>query len=366
LRTSNKEEQLDGMTVAVASSFFGVRLECAKCHDHPYVDEWKQQHYYGLASFLNRTELATVNAKPTLRERDAGEVTFQDKKRQVHGAKMMFLDSKVIAEPGTAAKSGKVEKTSRRQALADYAFVPANPYFKRALVNRVWKQLLGVGLVEPVDQIHDAAEPTHPRVFELLADDFASHGFDIRRLLAVILHTDAYRRSSAWGTTHQGAERPADTLYAAALLRPLTPEQLTLAVATATSFGEVVKSKNKKVEPRDVRAEIEKDIKLFIENYNSDADSFAATTAQALFMTFNKGTQKYLQPAAGNLTARLLKMPDPDVARHAYLSILSRPPTATEAEDVARYLKSAELSREQKCRDVVWALLNGAEFRFNH
>lgn len=371
LRTSDREERLDGMTVAVASTFFGVRLECAKCHDHPYVDEWKQEHYYGLASFLNRTELAIIDARPTLRERDNGDVTFQNRKREMFSARLMFLDSKVIAEPKSEKKTGNGDPKelpataafSRRKALADYAFVPANPYFKRAVVNRVWKQLMGVGLVEPVDQIHDANPATHPGILDLLSEDFASHGFDLRRLLALILHTDAYRRSSAW----PGNDRPKDSLYAVAMLRPLAPEQLTLSVATATSYAEIVKLKSKKSDPRDVRGEIEKDYKLVIASFESGADSFAATTSQSLFMTFNSGTQKYLQPAAGNLVARLIKTTDfGEVAQQCCLAVLSRPATDLEKETITTYLSTAGVPREQLCREVVWALLNSAEFRFNH
>ena len=141
-----REEQLDGMTVAVGSSFFGVRVECAKCHDHPYVAEWKQDHYYGLASFLNRTQLVNKGNKLPLKERTNGEVSFNTTDRVEKKAKVMFLDNKVFAD----------KDNNRRKLLADYALVPENPYFKRAMANRIWKQLMGRGLVNPVDQIHSS------------------------------------------------------------------------------------------------------------------------------------------------------------------------------------------------------------------
>ncbi len=370
LRRENKEDQLDGMTVAVASTFFGVRMECAKCHDHPHVDEWKQDHYYGLASFLSRTELQLVNAKPSLRERDTGDVTFQNRKRDSFTAKVMFLDDKVFPEPKPASKKIANKKdlpdlaeNSRRKLLADYALVADNRYFKRALVNRVWKQLMGVGLVEPVDQIHDGNTPTHPKLFDLLADDFAKNGFDLKRLVGNIMLTETYRRSSVWPEK----ERPKESHYAVFNLRPLTPEQLALSLATATGYVEILKAQKKKTEPKDLRAEMEKDYKLFIENYESENDQFAATTSQALFMTFNKTTQKYLQPVAGNLSARLVKTSDTEaLARQAYLAILSRTPTSAESEAIAKYLQTSGAARDPLVRDVLWALLNSTEFRFNH
>ncbi len=371
LRTSDKEERLDGMTVAVASTFFGVRMECAKCHDHPYVDEWKQHHYYGLASFLTRTELTLVNAKPTLRERDAGEVMFQNRKRESFKAELRFLDDKVFAEPKRDKSTAKADKKdlptiaafSPRKALADYAFVPGNPYFKRALVNRLWKELMGVGLVEPVDQIHNGNKPSHPKAFEVLSEDFASHGFDLKRLIANVMQTEAYRRGSVW----PGKERPKESQYAVFNLRPLTPEQLTMSLATATGHAEVVKLKKGKTDPKDLRAELENDYKSFIEHYESQNDRFAATTGQALFMTFNKTTQKYLQPVGGNLAARLVKTGDAEQFAHqAYLAILSRTSTSAESDAVRTYLQTSGVPRDQLVRDVVWALLNSAEFRFVH
>jgi hypothetical protein len=178
------------MTVAVASTFFGVRLECARCHGHPYVEEWKQEHYYGLGAFLHRTESANRGGRPALTEKGNGELTYQDRGRNAHTAQLKFLDDRVIAE----GKSGQ------RQALADYALNAKNPYFKRATVNRVWKQLMGVGLVEPVDQIHSANKPSHPKLFDLLADDFALNGFDLKRLLAsVAFSPDCTRLASGSG-----------------------------------------------------------------------------------------------------------------------------------------------------------------------
>jgi hypothetical protein len=347
----SKEDRVDAMTVAVASTFFGVRLECAKCHDHPYFKEWKQEHYYGLGAFLHRTESANRGGKPALSEKGNGELTYQDRGRKTFTAKMKFLDDKIIAE----GKSG------RRQALADHALNAKTPYFKRAVVNRVWKQLMGIGLVEPVDQIHSANRPSHPKLFDLLADDFAANGFDLKRLLAVILHTEVYRRGSAW----VGEQRPRDNLYAVAVLRPLTPEQLALSMLAATGHAEVL-AKARKGGAQAVRSEIDKEVRSFIQVYETDGDGFAVTTQQALFLTFNKSTQKYLAPAGDNMTARLVKAKDADVAKVAFLSVLSREPTKDEAAEVAAYLKTSGVPRAQLCREIAWALLTGAEFRFNH
>lgn len=430
-----KEEMIDGMTVAVASSFFGVRLECAKCHDHPYVQEWKQDHYYGLAAFLGRTFKANANGKPTLGERGDGEVTFVTTKQEQKTAKLMFLDSKVIDDPtfkaaptkkgnpkkkkqdNTAGKKGgggdkfTAPSFSRRQALIEYAINDKNVYFKRAIVNRLWKHLLGRGLVEPVDQIHTANPASHPALMTALADDFARSGFDIKRLLAGILHSKVYQRSSEWTDK---SDRPHEKYFAVAMLRPLSPEQFALSIATATDTETVIRTlgpgalgikvgnskkkgttqttdkkkpavkgkpnqkgkPNPKGKPQPVkldwtsarmRQELEKTFAPFIDRYASEADEFQATTAQALFMTFNPVTQRFLVPLAGSLTDRLGKMDDnKELAREAYLAVLSRKPEADEIATVEEFFKDSKQARKDQVRDVVWALINSAEFRFNH
>lgn len=371
------DERLDAVTSAVSAGLFGVRLECAKCHDHPMVDDWKQDHYYGLASFFNRTEAAQAKNKPALGERADGQVTFVNTDRETKTARLMFLDNKVFDEPLLSknvaenylvppqGKTGgpAVPRFSRRKALADHAFTKDNPFFKKAIVNRVWKQFLGRGLVEPVDQMHSANPATHPELLDWLADDFAAHQFDLRRLMAGILHSEAYRRSSIW--IGKG-DRPEDSGYAVGLLKPLTPEQLGLSVYIASGHADSVANKLKGKSVDAVRAELDKDLKLFIERYDSDAAQFQATTPQALFMTYNPAAQKLLSPPDG-LSTRMTRLADHGaVARIAYRTILSRPPVEDEVEAVVRYLDSGKQPRAQLCRDVLWGLLNSAEFRFNH
>lgn len=373
-----KDQQLDAVTTAVSSIFFGVRLECAKCHDHPLVKRWKQDHYYGLASFFNRTDSVQYKSKPGLSEKADGQVTFVNTERETKTASLMFLDGKVFAEPPlskTAAenylvqpqsKGVAVPKFSRRQTLAGYALTADNPFFKRAIANRVWKQLLGRGLVEPVDQLHDANKASHPKLLDLLADDLAGHQFDLGRLIAGILHTEAYRRGSLWTANDQ----PPDDSYAVALLRPLSAEQWSLSLLVAAGQMDSVRVNlergRKDAAPPALRAELDKETKSILEKLDSDAARFQTTTAQALFLTYNPAAQKLLTPVDG-LTARMGKLTDnAAAARLAYLATLSRRPTDAEVESAVKYLETNKQPRATLCRDLVWALLNSAEFRFNH
>lgn len=373
-----KSAQLDNLATGVASGLFGVQLQCAKCHDHPFVDEWKQDHYYGLAAFFSRLEAKNDNGRVSLTEKTAGEVKFVTRKKGEKTATAMFLDSVVLDEAATAAKpdTGKDVsngKATRREKLVDHALKPESPYFKRSLVNRVWKQLLGRGLVEPVDQIHSANPASHPALMEWLADDFASQGFNVRRLMAGILHSETYLRDSRLVSE----KRPADDLYAAAILKPLTGEQMAWALAVATGYSDQLAAKfvrDLKPAPAKgqmnpslrVRWEKDQEFDAIVEKYRFTGESFQANATQALFATFNPFTQKLLQPIQGNLIQRLAAEKDNQkLARQAFLAILARQPGADEVQDVVKHLESAK-DRSSAIAELVWALLTSAEFRFNH
>lgn len=366
LGNGDRAAQLDAMTVAVSGVYFGVQMQCAKCHDHPSVPEWKQENYYGLAAFLGRTFTgkAKTGNLPGLTEKTDGEVKFTGRKAGERTARLLFLDGRVIDAPD-----------GRRRALADTGVTAANPYFKRALANRVWKQLTGVGLVEPVDQIHDGNPASHPDLLAALGDDFATHGFDLRRLLAGVMHSEAYLRSSRWA----GADpRPPANRYATAALKPLSPAQLAHSVALATGHAEALRAKLDRdraklkidaVTLAHVRKQYERDrdYAAVVARFKQSGDGFQANASHALFLAFNPVIENQLKASPAALVSRLAKATDPgEVARVAYLAVLSRRPTEAEAAAVAAHLATPGVPREQLAREVVWALLAGPEFRFNH
>jgi hypothetical protein len=374
------------MTSAVATGLLGIQLQCAKCHDHPFVDEIRQEHYYGLASFFARTQEARFKDQPLVREKAEGEVSFVTTRQEVKQAKLLFLDGVEIAEPErpadkntwySKASDGLPETPyfSRRAALAKHALTAESPYFKRALVNRLWKQLLGRGLVEPVDQMHAANPASHPALLDTLADDFAGHQFDVRRLMGAILHSETYLRSSRWTST---GERPRDATYAAALLKPLTPTQLTTSVAVATGnyaqfhkrleqdkekrkLGEVTPAVTRRLFAR------EREVQEFAQRFRGASDAFDASASHALFLTYHPLVTKQLQPTSGNRLERLVKNTDAKSALDdAYLSVLSRAPTDEERTAFEQFRAASKLPPAQQWQEFVWALLCSAEFRFNH
>ncbi|QDU92445.1 DUF1549 domain-containing protein [Lignipirellula cremea] len=386
LRSGDNAAKIDSMTSGVASVFFGVQLQCAKCHDHPFVDQWKQDHYYGLAAFLGRTQEAKVGNTPAIKERAEGEVTFLNTSQEEKTAQLMFLDSRVFDEPPppedrnqwyAKGKNGLPDAPyfSRRQVLADYALTAESPFFKRAIINRLWKQLMGRGLVEPVDQMHAENPASHPALLQRLADDFAQQGFNLRRLMAGILHSDAYLRSTQW--TGAG-DRPRDASYAVGLLKPLTPDQLAVSIGVATGHYDLFRAKLEREQEKRKIAQLtpaveraiyasDREVREFASRFRTSGDRFEANASQALFLSYNSRMQKQLQPSAGNLVDQLSKQTsNADAIQQAFLATLSRPPSSEETNHVEQFLSSSSAPRPQLWGELVWSLLCSAEFRFNH
>ncbi len=182
-----RAKDIDRLTTDVSSLFFGVNISCAKCHDHPLVSDWRQDHFYGMQSFFNRTFVTKANF---VAEHSDGDVKFKTTSGETKDAKLMFLTGEVVDEPSPLSRSEKeieaekeklkeLEKKklpppapaySRREQLVEVALAPEhNRFFSRSIVNRMWYRFFGHGLVNPVDQMHSANPPTHPELLDWLA-----------------------------------------------------------------------------------------------------------------------------------------------------------------------------------------------------
>ncbi|MBL6725820.1 MAG: DUF1553 domain-containing protein [Rubripirellula sp.] len=187
----------------VSELFMGSRLRCANCHNHP-LDKWTQDDYHGLASIFSKIENAQI-----VRVRASGDV--------IHPR---------TREPAVARIPGEYyleDKTKDgREDLVDWLTAGDNPYFSKAIVNRLWSSLMGRGLVEPVDDMRDTNPATHPKLLNRLAEDFVASGYRLRPMLKRIVTSATYARSS--NTVPGNAED--DRYYSHALRRPLEAEVL--------------------------------------------------------------------------------------------------------------------------------------------
>ncbi|MCO6456748.1 MAG: DUF1553 domain-containing protein [Pirellulaceae bacterium] len=376
-----RAKDLGAMTSDTARTFFGVDISCAQCHDHPLVDDWTQDHYYGLASFFGRT----TGGKGKIAEKSEGEVKFLAADGQERTARMMFLSGRVVEPGGELSGSSKGEQSetsggssapSRRELLVRIA-LEDDRFFRRAVVNRVWQYLLGRGLVEPVDQMHSANTPAVPELLDWLADDFAAHGYDLRRLVAAVAMSRAYQLSSHWPSE---APLPPADLFAVARLRPLGRQQLAMSLLVATGDQRLdqpaapQRGRLERVLGVDGLERVERYLELeeqaaeLARSFDPAQADFHSSAAEALFVSNAEAFQQLLQPRAGNLVQRLAELKTPrEVIEAAFQATLQRLPDDDEFQQLAALfeepaagMSSASIER------LVWALVASAEFRFNH
>jgi hypothetical protein len=351
----------DLVTRDLSRIFMGRNLQCAQCHDHPNVDDYKQDEYYGIAAFLNRSFLFPNPGVPnaTIAEKAEGDVTFVsvfDKTKKQNTTVPKILGCKPIVE--TKPEKGKEYKVapapnvrpiptySRRELLAGAITSPENKAFARTAVNRIWTMLLGRGIVNAPEWDHTANPPSHPELLDLLAAEFVKHNHDIKWLLGQIALSDTYQRSSAVPASL--TDVPPDR-YLVATLKPLSPEQLAFAVAQVGG------------QPNGTGA-----LGIFRSTFGArpgePQDTFISTLDQTLFLKYGATVRVMLAPRG----VALAKLTDSDaIANELFLSVLARLPTADEKKDVADALKSAK-DRNAALSELVWALVASAEFRFNH
>ena len=369
------------LTRDVSRLFLGMNLQCAQCHDHPRIDDYKQHYYYGLFSFFNRTTIFPDKAKgATLAEKADGEVTYQsvfDPAKVTKSATPRVLDLVAVGEPkfdkgqeytvAPAPNVRPVPKFSRRAQLAAQVTHADNAAFRRNIANRLWALLMGRGLVHPLDLDHSANPPSHPELLDLLAADIAARKFDTRGFLREIALSQAYQRTSETPASMKEVN-PAE--YLVANLKPLSPEQLAWTVMQASGLTDAErKALGAKANEAALYAKLAGNVAPFVATFSGQsgkAEAFDARLEQALFLANGPLVRGWLAPRDGNLTDRLLKAATPEaLCDELYLSVFTRPPTAEERKDVADFLAKAK-DRPAAVREMVWALLASAEFRFNH
>lgn len=371
----------DKLTVDTSILFFGVNVSCAKCHDHPLVNDWKQDHYYGMLSFFSRT----FDVGEFLGEREYGNVNFKTVGGESKDARLMFLTGTVVEEPASAEpdeKSKKQEKQrieelkkkkepppppsySRRSALVEAALKDdQNEFFARAIVNHVWNRFFGRGLVNPVDQMHSENAASHPELLAWLARDIQSHSYDLRRLVRGIVLSQAYARSSRWDSADK---RPAESLFAVAIVRPLKPWQygtsLLVAAQNPDSLSKLA------VEDLDKRMEgLESTGRGLCSQFEvPNADFQVGIDEALLFSNGPKMAQELLREGNDRLLAKLAESSDAKSAAEAAIwNVFARPPADEEVAALSDFLTKRSERPADARRQLVWALLTSSECRFNY
>jgi hypothetical protein len=345
-----KKAKPEELAASVARVFMGVRLECAQCHDHP-SGKWTREDFWSQAAFFagfKPPKNQDFFFGPLNEAADRREINIPNKDQV---AQARFLDGK---QPKWKFK------TSARATLADWMTAKDNPYFSKALVNRVWFQLFGVGLVDPVDDLVDDNKPSHPELLDLLAKEFAEHDFDLKFLFKAIVLSRTYQRTSYVDDVKQDVR-----LFGYVPMKGLTAEQLFESLSIATGYRDNLPIQQKLFGFGTPRAN-------FMEKFTDQEKKteYHTSIPQALTMMNNQLINDATDPSKGRVLGAVTDssfMSTAEKIETLFLAALSRKPTSDEARKMLAYVEKQGSKNEKKgLSDVYWALLNSTEFKFNH
>ncbi|MCE9568016.1 MAG: PSD1 and planctomycete cytochrome C domain-containing protein [Planctomycetes bacterium] len=363
----NKQPVPEKLAGATARLFLGLQLQCAECHNHPFT-EWKQTDFWALAAFYSRARMAT---KPPagLSDSETPVIKLPPPKK---GEPAVDLSGAVIpigANAGRAAgkpvrakflggpEPGLDPKGPFRPALAAWITAADNPYFADATVNRVWAELFGRGLVNPVDDLSPENPASHPEVLRALADEFRASGFDRKHLIRCICNSKTYQRTS------RGTDTAGEKVYARVPVKVMAPGALYDSLVRTTGVKEVRLDVYLPSGGRGGVTAKRPAREVFVRFFGTrDPDApgteYTHGIPQALGLlngpTFTRPT-----PVVEQLVKDKV-MPEKAVER-LYLAALARRPTADETKLMTAYL-AKRTDPAIGYAGVLWILLNSPEF----
>src|SRR5262245_31920894 len=341
---------------STARIFLGLQIECAQCHDHPF-DHWKQKDFWGYAAFFARLRQPDMN-NPNLRGRarlidlDEGEV------------KLPNSDEVVLPKYPAGLSPDQKEIGTRREQLAIWMASRDNPYLSRAGVNRAWWHLFGRGLVEPVDDLGRQNQPSHPELLDALTAYFVESGFNLRELYRTLANSQSYQRTSVWAQQLV----PPHELYVHMPVKTLTAEQLYDSVnrvlhrrPQTMMNGININSPLLDPQRQTFIAKVQSSGRNFLEYQAGVLQALALLNGSDLA----EATDPERSPLLGSLQAPFFT--DEDRVQAVFLAAFSRAPTEAEMDACRAQLRRYSQSERQRgYGDVLWSLLNSAEFALNH
>ena len=344
-------------TETTAQLFLGVRIQCAKCHNHPF-ERWTQDNYYGIAAAFARVgRKNSVDAdEEVIFTQAAGEVTQPRTNKQMKVHLLLKGDVDVPADE------------DRRVVFASWLTSPDNPFFAKSITNRIWGHLLGRGIVDPVDDFRDSNPPSNARLLEELSRQFVTNNYSQKWVIRTVCNSRTYQLSS-----RKNAFNKDDEIYCShANTRLLTAEQLLDGICAVTNVPETFPGF-----PVGTRACELADpptdnyfLKVFGQPQREMAcqceRSSESNLSQALQMINGPVVHNKLRADNGRIASMLKEnKPEEEIITTLYLSALSRTPSAEELTAAKNHIAS-QPDRRQAFEDVGWAILNSKEFLFQH
>jgi hypothetical protein len=344
-------------------AFLGQRITCARCHNHP-LEKWTQTQYYQMANLFSRVGVknGSTPGENIVFAKASGDILHPRLARPLPPTP---LDGKSIALDSPQ---------DRRAAFAEWLTSPQNAMFARTIVNRVWGNFMGRGLVDPVDDLRATNPASNEELLAALSKDFVDNGYDIRRLIRTIMNSSVYQLSSEANATNQSD----NMYYSKHIVRRLAAEVILDAMSQVTGAptafpGYPAGTRALQLPDTQVKSEFLTSFGRPARNLCDAAErSSDPTISQALHVINGDTLNKKLSAADGTIALFIkLGLSDRRILEYMFLSAYSRYPGDSERQTMltalekARETKSADAHR-QALEDMVWAMLTSKEFLFSH
>ncbi|MDB6138869.1 MAG: hypothetical protein JWO94_1941 [Verrucomicrobiaceae bacterium] len=354
----DKREPIDASSF-VSQIFLGVRMDCAKCHHHPN-EKWTQEDYYQMAAFFAQMKRkgqgisAPISGEPEYWwYAPGGSVTHP------------VTDAVMIPKPPDGPEMPYVNGQDPRKRLADWMEGSDNPFFAKAITNRIWAEFFGRGIVDPVDDFRVSNPATNEPLMDWLARDFVQNGYDLKHLMRILMRSNVYQLSS-----RPNASNLADSKnFSRAYRRRLSAEVLADAVNDFTGGKDTFAGL-----PLGSRAVTTWNHKLesdFLDAFGRPNASQEcpcerdkkSSVVQALHLMNSQNLQEKL---AAETPLKGSSKPEPELVRDLYLAAYNRLPRPLELKAALAYFATPGATRQTATEDIMWSLVNSAEFVFNH
>jgi hypothetical protein len=359
---------------SVAQVFLGIRIGCARCHNHPF-DRWTMDDYYGFAAVFARLDYRILENKRRddldKHEFVGEQIVFQNRTGEVlHPRTGRPVAPRMLGGPVVSSAAG----SDRLALFADWLTTADNPYFAAAQVNRIWLHLMGRGLVDPNDDFRLTNPPTNPELLDWLTRDFVAGGYRLKRTVRHIMTSRVYQLASTSPPSHPATD---DGHHARAAVLPLQAEQLLDALAQVTQvpvpfkgYPLGLRANQIPAPPQSGRRGFDGVGERFLQAFGKPERLLTCecerNTDPGLLQAFQLTTGELIHSMIRHRENRIGKhlaagLSDAAILEDLYLAALCRPPTPTEADRLLAFVRSAP-DRRAAWEDVLWAVLNSKEF----
>ena len=365
------------MAENVSQAFLSLSIGCAKCHNHP-LEKWTNDQYYAFANLFSRVRAKGWGGDPrsgsgirTLYSEDSGDLIQPRTGRPLPPAP---LDAESL-DPN--------DPSDRRESLARWLTAPENSSFTRSIANRIWANFLGLGLVEPIDDLRTSNPATNEKLLAALAEHLRAHRYDLKSLMRLILVSNTYRRSSEVLPENKDDLRWHARAYPKRLMAEVLSDAISDVTGVHDSFTEIALNdgSTEKITGygSDTRAMQLRDSAVknyFLKTFGRNARditcecerSHQPSLVQVLHLANGSTINDKLSSQSGRITALLAADPKPEeLVRQAWMLCLSRMPSETERKEFEAMLTTAAApEKRQVVEDMYWSLLTSREFLFRH